>query len=61
MMARINWNAIDREEEALQRDYDEGRITLQEYHKAINQLHREAREEFAEQQREEYRDEFGGW
>ena len=60
-MPHINWNAIDREEERIQRDYDEGHITLAEYHRAINDLHREAREEFQEQQREEFRDEFGGW
>jgi len=60
-MARINWNAIDHEEEAIQRDYDEGRITIAEYREEMKQLHREAREEFQEQQRDDYRDEFGGW
>ena len=42
-----------------ERDYDKGRITVAEYNKAINDLHREARDEFREQQREEYNDEFG--
>ncbi len=58
-MPRINCYAIYREEERLLRDYNEGRMTLPEYNRAVNDLHREAREEFQEQQRDEYRDEFG--
>ncbi len=58
-MPRINCYAIYRDEERLLRDYNEGRMTLPEYNRAVNDLHREAREEFQEQQRDEYRDEFG--
>jgi len=60
-MARINWNTIEREENAIQKSLDNGDITLAEYHKQINELAREAREDFQEQQRDEYRDECGGW
>lgn len=58
-MPRINWNAVEREEAAIEKAYADGEITIQEYHKQINALHRDVREEYEEQQRDEMRDEFG--
>lgn len=60
-MPRVNWNSIDREEEAIERDLSEGIISQAEYHKQMNDLHRDVRDEYAEQQERERRDEFGGW
>ena len=55
-MPRINWNAVDREEEEIENDPT---MTPQEKARAIAELQRDLREEYQEQQREEMRDEFG--
>ncbi len=55
-MPRINWNAIEREEEDIEND---DTMTSEEKSRAINDLYRDAREEYEEQQREEMRDDFG--
>lgn len=55
-MPRINWNAIDKEEDAIVNDES---LTPAEKQKEISRLHREAREEYQEQQRDEMSDEFG--
>lgn len=55
-MPRINWNAIDREEEEILNDES---LTSAEKNRRINELHRDVREEYQEQQWQEQRDEFG--
>lgn len=55
-MPRVNWNAIDEEEELIENDPF---MTPQEKARAIYELHRDVREEYQEQQRNEMRDEFG--
>lgn len=59
MAPRINWNAIEREEQQLEDDLAAGLISTAEYHREVNALHRAAREEYAEAQWEEFRDECG--
>lgn len=60
-MPRINWSAVEREEEALDRELSEGTISQAEYHKQMNALHRDLCEEYAEDQERERRNEFGDW
>jgi len=55
-MPRINWNAIEREEQAIENDES---LSPREKSKLIAEMHRDAQEEFQEQQRGEFRDEFG--
>lgn len=55
-MAYINEKALEREEQAI---YDDDTVSVADKNKLINQLHRDARADFEEQQREEYRDQFG--
>jgi hypothetical protein len=55
-MPRINWKALEREEEAIEAN---DTLTVEEKNRAINQLYREAREQYEEELREEMRDEFG--
>ena len=50
-------NGVEREEEILQEQLSNGEITIEEYNKALRQLHREAREydrEEADQAYESY-------
>jgi hypothetical protein len=60
-MPRVNWNSIEREEERLEKELSEGTISQAEYHRQMNDLHREVRDEYAEQQERERRDEFGDY
>jgi hypothetical protein len=55
-MARINWNSVERQEQEIENDEN---LTPREKSKLIAELHRDAREDFQEQQRDEFRDEFG--
>ncbi len=57
-MARINWTAIEREEQEIE---DDPMLTAAEKARQIAALHREARDEYEEQQRRERADEFGDW
>jgi hypothetical protein len=55
-MPRINWRSIEREEQAIDQD---ATLTPAEKNRRIEELHRDLREEYLEQQREEMREEFG--
>lgn len=55
-MARVNWNQIEREEREIENDDS---LTDMQKQRAIRDLHREARDEYEEQQRDERNEEFG--
>lgn len=50
----INWNQIEREEQALEKDYADGLISLKEMQSQINELHRDARGYAEQEAREAY-------
>lgn len=52
---------FDREEEAIERDAREGRITLQEYNEQIRDLNASYREAARESAQAAYDDELGLW
>lgn len=52
---------IEREEEALCEDYNNGLISLSEYNKAVNNLHRDYRDQAADSAREAYERELDRW
>lgn len=55
---------LDREEERLLRDYNEGLITREDYNAGLRELHQEARDAYQadmDDAAERVRDEWGGW
>lgn len=56
--------SYEREAEALQRQYDEGQLTRQEFNEAMRQLDRDARDAYEEERQrahDEVDQQFGGW
>jgi hypothetical protein len=52
---------MEREEESLCEDYNNGSITLSEYNRAVNDLHREYRAQAEEAAQEAYERELDRW
>lgn len=52
---------FDREEEALCNDYNEGRISLSEYNRAVRDLQRDYRESAEDSARDAYERELNSW
>lgn len=63
----MSWKTLEREEEILEREFEDGALSRAEYNKALRELHRDARaevEEEAERAADEVRKMYGyggGW
>jgi hypothetical protein len=58
MMPRVNWKSVDAEENDIAND---DTLTPSEKIRRINELHRELRDEYRDQQEQERRRDFGDW
>lgn len=53
--------ALQREEDALEREYEEGGMSNADYQRALRELHRDARAEAQQRAEEAYEESLGGY
>jgi hypothetical protein len=57
----INWNQVERDEDSIQRDYEEGLISSAEAARYMRELHRDIAEQEREEAEQRHRDYEDRW